>query len=81
MTKSSTFHKMSCSECAYSSQCKNGQCAISLSYVEGSSWTAYEVMRTPRCLGAAVELALPHKGCYLVKRERLTSACHPSLTG
>lgn len=41
-TKSSTYHELTCQECLRGS-CNGGKCSISMSYQEGSSWSAKEV--------------------------------------
>jgi Xylanase inhibitor N-terminal len=43
---STTFHKLSCSECLRGSCAMggSGECKIGMSYQEGSSWTAYEAL-------------------------------------
>jgi hypothetical protein len=41
--KSSTFQPLTCANCTFASVCQAKRCGISLSYVEGSSWDAYEV--------------------------------------
>lgn len=39
---SSTFTKFTCDECKNRAYCSNKNCKLSVSYQEGSSWTAYQ---------------------------------------
>jgi Xylanase inhibitor N-terminal len=45
-TKSTTFEKLSCSECLEGSCGFSSECLIDVSYQEGSSWSAYEASDT-----------------------------------
>ncbi|GMH88691.1 hypothetical protein TL16_g11229 [Triparma laevis f. inornata] len=44
VTQSSTFHKITCSECDPGGHCNKNQCEFSQSYTEGSSWKAYQAV-------------------------------------